>query len=58
MINVNIVEWRLNGGVREYAGRVEVKYDDGINGPKWGTVCQDGFDMNEANMICKRLGYE
>jgi len=24
---------------------------------KWGTVCDDGFGQNEANMVCQELGF-
>ena len=33
-------------------GRLEVKYNN-----TWGTVCQRGFTMQSANVVCKQLGY-
>ena len=43
---------RLTGGTGPHEGRAEVFYDD-----NWGTVCDDGWEMEDANVLCKELGY-
>ena len=56
--NINFVdvitngELRLANGLHKYAGRVEMYWNS-----EWRTICYDGWDELDAQVICRQLNY-
>ena len=46
-------ELRLEGGTSSRSGRVEIFYQD-----KWGTICDDNWSIEDADVVCQQLGYQ
>lgn len=47
-----ILEVRLVGSRYADRGTIEIFH----NG-KWGTICDDSFDHNDGDVICRMLGF-
>ena len=50
---------RLQNGANKFEGRVEVcgERNTGNQTLIWKTVCNAGWDMNEAIVVCGQLGF-
>ncbi|XP_063963108.1 deleted in malignant brain tumors 1 protein-like [Lytechinus pictus] len=51
--NPDPLQVRLAGGSNEAEGRVEVLHDG-----SWGTICDDWWDLRDARVVCRMLGFD
>lgn len=46
-------EIRLSGSSNDWEGKIEMRHQG-----EWGYLCDDGFNIKAAHVVCNQLGFE
>ena len=59
LFNFLVHRVRLVNGPSPLTGRVEVFSNStgGLDNAEWGTICDDNWDIQDARVVCRQLGY-
>lgn len=49
---------RLVGGTNPYEGHIELQVQGESEDHMWGTVCDEGWDVHDAAVACRQMGFD